>query len=107
MREALRPFPIIAQRIKTHDPRVWPSIHATLIAYDEELFFRMERVDPRKTARRFRRLERKEAQFQKGRLAGEPRPASPAQRALSIEQHVEPLHPAATGTCVCGGSGGG
>jgi hypothetical protein len=107
MRQAEGQLAIIAQSIKAHDPGLWPSINPALIAHDEKLVLGMERCDPGEAVSYFRRLERQEVQFQKRRLTGEPRSATPAQRALSIEQYVESLHPAATGICVCGGSGGG
>src|ERR1700731_2050510 len=107
MRQTLRPRAVFAQGIQTHDPRLRSSIHGAFVAHDEKLFFRMERFDSRKTRARLRRLKRDEFQFEVGRLAGGPFPGSPPQRAFAIEQNGEPFHPAATGTWVCGGSGGG
>lgn len=107
MCQAQGQFAIIPQGIKAHDPGLRPPINPALIAHNKELLLGMKRFDPGEAVSDFRRLEWQEAQFQERGLAGEPRAATPAQRALAIEQDVESLHPAATGICVCGGSGGG
>jgi hypothetical protein len=85
MRQPLRPRAVFAQRVKTHDPGLRPSINRAFVAHDEKLFLRMERFDSRKTRPRVRRLKRNELQLEESRLAGEPIPASPAQRTLAIE----------------------
>ncbi len=43
MRQPLRPFSIIAQRIQTHEPRLRSAIDAAFITDDKKLLLRMER----------------------------------------------------------------
>jgi hypothetical protein len=85
MGQAQEQLAIIAQGIQAHDPGLRSPVNAAFIAHDKKLFLRLKSFDPGETAGHFRGLEWQEDQFQKGRLAGEPRSASPAQRALSIE----------------------
>ena len=107
--EPIRPFAVLLRRPEAHEERGRARPHVAVLIGDDEIG-----AEPRHrsvTVPRRRRSGGEELERDVRRLALEPLPAPPAQRALLVVEHGQLLWAAhdyaSTGTCRCGTTGGG